>query len=487
MNGENYKILNNSYQLICIAGFFILIIYILFWVFIYFYMKNKYYIKTEITVTDKKINEINQSDTTEKRIIKCLTYILFLIVFFHQYIIEYYIFGFLGYLLNKFNALNLNASEVKNNNDNYTKYINSHLFNLIFAEILVIFINFVTTATLLSIFILFILIHSYKTLYISTNYAIYSNRKNLIINTIILNLNPLFGIVNYFFDTIKFKFVLSFIIIIIFLILIKLAVNYYHFSILPYKFEFLCVFIESFGLFGCATNLITYLTKSEINSTNFKIIKIIFELLNALGFTFIFIKKKNEKSMKSFSDNLFCNIFKSLNPSGIYYYMTRYIKYSKNKIKNYMTIFELIQNHILNCENKDCPGNKLLPKSISYSIFTDFEYYSNFSNNSKSPSPNPDIGSIKVKQENKNDIKNTESNKKSKFKQRNVKYNKKSNKIFNEVINNNEEKMCINNNKKILEDTEFIMIGEQEIINRINFLYCSKKFDYMQTYIFLHL
>ena len=31
------------------------------------------------------------------------------------------------------------------------------------------------------------------------------------------------------------------------------------------------------------------------------------------------------------------------------------------------------------------------------------------------------------------------------------------------------------------------MIGEQEIINRINFLYRSKKFDYMQTYIFLHL
>jgi len=84
--------------------------------------------------------------------------------------------------------------------------------------------------------------------------------------------------------------------------------------------------------------------------------------------------------MKIFSDNLFSTNLKTINPSGIYYYITRYIKYSKNNVKNYMKIFKLIQNHVLNCQNKNCPGNRLLPKSLSYSIFTDFKHYSNASN-----------------------------------------------------------------------------------------------------------
>ena len=39
----------------------------------------------------------------------------------------------------------------------------------------------------------------------------------------------------------------------------------------------------------------------------------------------------------------------------------------------------------------------------------------------------------------------------------------------------------------MLEDVEFKMIGEQEIINRINYLYRRKKYNYLQTYIFIHL
>jgi len=291
MNGDNYKILNTSYQYICIFGFIILITYILMWIFVYFYMRNKYYNKAQITITDKRINEINQSDTFEKRLIKCLTYFLFLIVFFHQYIFEYYIFGFLGYLLNQFGALN--TSEDKNDDGDYIKYMSEHFQNINFPEIFIIFINFITIVILLAIFIFFILINSSKTLYISKNYPINSNQNNLILNAIILNLNPLFGIVNYFNDATKLKFILIFIIIIIFFILIKMAISYYYYSPLPRNLERLCIFIEFFALFGCITNLITYFTKSEVNSTKFSIIKAIFELLNGLVFTFILLKKKN--------------------------------------------------------------------------------------------------------------------------------------------------------------------------------------------------
>ena len=197
--------------------------------------------------------------------------------------------------------------------------------------------------------------------------------------------------------------------------------------------------------------------------------------------------------MKIFSDNLFSTNLKTINPSGIYYYITRYIRYSKNNVKNYMKIFKLIQNHVLNCQNKNCPGNRLLPKSLSYSIFTDFKHYSNASNNSKSSTPNPNVNFSKIKVEN-NDIKNKETIRKSILKSQKSKKNivpkneSVCRKSVNIELNNIEEEESINNNnKKMLEDAEFKMIGEQEIINRINYLYRRKKFDYMQTYIFLHL
>ena len=81
INGSSYKILIESYQIICFIGFIILIIYICLWLFIFFYMRKKYYRKTSITITDRLINQINQTDTFEKKFIRFLTYFLFLIHF----------------------------------------------------------------------------------------------------------------------------------------------------------------------------------------------------------------------------------------------------------------------------------------------------------------------------------------------------------------------------------------------------------------------
>ena len=246
INGNSYKILIESYQIICFIGFIILIIYICLWIFAFLYMKKKYYNKVSITITDKMINQINQSDKFEKRFIRCLTYILFLIVFFHQYILEYYIFGFLGYILNYFGALN-KSEDINNNNEenynSYTKYINENLENLTLPEIVTVITNLITIIILLFLFVTFMLINSAKTLYINNNYPLYSDLKNSIINIIFLNLNPIFGIINYFNDDTKLKIVLIFVIIIIILILIKIAFTYYYFSPLPFKLDCLLLFV----------------------------------------------------------------------------------------------------------------------------------------------------------------------------------------------------------------------------------------------------
>ena len=187
INGSDYKILIESYQIICLIGFIILIIYICLWILAFLYMKRKYYNKVSLTTTDKMIKQINQSDKFEKRFIRCLTYILFLIVFFHQYILEYYIFGFLGYILNECGAL-YKSEDMNNNNDesynSYTKYINEHLANLVLPKIVTIITNFITILILLFLFVTFMLTNSAKTLYINNNYPLYSDHKNSIINII---------------------------------------------------------------------------------------------------------------------------------------------------------------------------------------------------------------------------------------------------------------------------------------------------------------
>ena len=507
INGDNFNILNDYYQIICLVGLIILVIYIFLWFMGYFYMKNKYYTKVPTTITDKKIKQINQSTKLEKRFFRFMTYFLFLIIFFHQYILEYYIFGFLGYILDSADAIS-SSSFMENSNEVHLRNLEEYLTDLTFPKLFTIITNFIAIIIVSILFVLFLLINSSKTLYINNNYPVYSNIQNLIINIFILNLNPLFGIVNCFNKETKIKFIIVFMIIIMLLILLRIAFLYYYFSPLPYKLNYLCTFIEFFALFGCTINLITYLTNSEINSTKFSIIKAAFELLNALLFSMILTRKKNQKSMKIFSENLFSTNLKTLNPSGIYYYISCYIKYSQNRENNYMKVFEPIQNHVLNCKNKDCPGNILLPKSLSYSIFTDFKHYSNKESETQNESPGNETNLTikedksdekerlkeKEKEKENNNIRDSRIHKRSILKSLKSKDNIKlksirtRNKNGDIELNEKEEPSQITDvNKKMLEDVEFKMIGEQEIINRINYLYRRKKYSYLQTYIFIHL
>ena len=115
ISSKDLKILNGYYQQICISGFFLLVIYILLIIFGFFYMRTKYYNKTAITIIEKKIKNLNNNSKIEKILFKLITYIFFLIVFFHQYILEYYIFGFLGYILNLFGLFKRNFYETANN------------------------------------------------------------------------------------------------------------------------------------------------------------------------------------------------------------------------------------------------------------------------------------------------------------------------------------------------------------------------------------
>ena len=547
INGNNLNIIYKKYQELCIIGFFILFIYILVVIFGFIYMKNKYFNNSMITSEEKKMQKITKSSNFEKKLFKIISYFFFLISFFHQYIIEYYSFGFFGYLSYLLGFFDTKIFD--NFNEAYAIPIKEHIKNLYIHPIFILVINQITIILILIIFILFMVINSTKTLFINNGFSFYSNNIFLIIKIIIYNFNPLYGIVNSLSNDIRSKTIISIMIILIVIILIEIILTFYKFCFYPNKFSYLCFFFEIFSLFSNITELIIYLTESKVNSLNFFLIKLSFEFIDSFIFTVLFIQKKHKNNLKQFSFNLFNNSFKSISPDDIYFYIRIYLKYSKNKENNYITIFRLIQYHTLLCEKKECPCKKLIPKNMSYSKLTNFNIIEKEENQNiiEEKSSNKNDNSNKILLTNQNickknssnliDAHNKSFNKKNESdnkimlymnEEENIDLNKRKrsysvkkniqhlrpnkNFIINDIKEKNNSNIINGSNIKIknssticsktinkkelstniqaknkLTDEELKMIGEQEIINRINFLYEIKNYEILEDYIFIHL
>ena len=514
INGNNLKILKYNYDYICIFGFCILIVYIICFILGFLYMKNKYYNKSYLSPIEKKIKIIDNYKNIEKDFFKILSYLFFLIVFFHQYITEYYIFGFLGYFLNLFGVFESNVFE--NDTTEYSIYVNEHLKKRSIEPIAIIFINLITIILLLLFFILFMIINSTKTLFINNGIPFYGNNKYLIIKLILSNFNPIYGLINSFNNNIKLKLTIILIIIFFILILIDILLCFYNFSFYPNKINYFCLLNEFFMLFTIITEIVLYITNSQINSSKFHIFKLIVELLNSLIFTAFFIYKKNINSMKIFINNLFTKTIKNFNQNDIYYYFEIYIKYSEDKRNNYKRIFRLFQNHVLLCKKKECPCNILLSKStisnsnnfplnkkdenqidygnnqlIDQKIRNSLNFLSD-SNKQKIKDKNNTLSLYKGKSFDQNSKKKSVGDilmNINKEENNDLLYSEKTyDNSFKEKSKDNDNNEPINK-KEIpkLKDEKFKIIGEQEIINRINYLYNCKNYSLLENYIFIHL
>jgi hypothetical protein len=337
INGNNLKILNSKYQLICIIIFSIILSYVILVFYGFLYMKKKYYDETPINSIEKKLKKINSNTNLEKILFKIISYFFFFFAFVHQYIIEYIFFGFLGYILNLFRVFELNII-----NKEHSFYIEKHLKDLYYEQIAIIIINGISIIIVLAIFILFMIINSTKTLFLNNGFPLYGNKRYLLIKIIIFNLNPLYGVINSFTNVLRNKIIFIIIIIIAIIITMNFLISYHKFSWYSNQLSYICIFIEFFSLFAIISELILYLTNSILRTKMFYLVKLVIQLLNSFLFTLLFIYKKDQKSVKEFADNLFNKTFKSLNPNDIYFYIISYIKYAENKDNNYIQIFKLI-------------------------------------------------------------------------------------------------------------------------------------------------
>ena len=530
INGKNLNILNKNYQIICLFGFCLLIFYILLIIYGFIYMKIKYHNNYIISSTERKIKNISKSSNFEKKLFQIISYIFLFIAFFHQYIIEYYLSGLIVHMFSIFKVFN-NDSFQDTVIKSYYKIINEYLNNDTINEMTIIIINLIVIILTITFLYFFLAINSTKTLFTNIGFPFYHNEKYLIIKIIIYNYNPIYGIIKMF--NINIKIIIILISINVFIILIDIILTYFSCCFYPNKVSYVCIFVQFFCLFSVISEIFIYITQPQINSIKSVISKLIIELINSLVLTALFIRKKNEYSSNIFANNLFSDIFTNFNPCDIYYYIETYINYSQNKRSNYMILYRIIQTHILSCNKNDCICKVLIPRSISYSLFTNFskskddnskndninhnnnlinsgeiknneEKISNSPRQSFNESPKNlkkninqnNIKKLNIKNINDNDNDNEEQKTplQPKSKANKNMYKRDSNIMNNSdfQINDNikptkdEDLIDIHENRK-LKDEQFQMIGEQEIINRINFLYKQKKDDILETYIFIHI
>ena len=249
ITGDSMKMLSKNYEEICLTGFFILIIYILSIIYGLFYMKNKYYNNKIITFTEKKIKKINNSSKIEKHIFQIIAYIFFLIAFFHQYIIEYYLFGFLGHIFKLFGIFTYESIN-KSMKDEYSIYIRDYFKQLNISEVFILVANLITVIIILILFILFMIFNSTKSLFINIGIPFYGSKIYLILKLIIFNYNPFYGLINMLTLEIQKNIILILACINLVFILMDLFLSFYKFSFYPTKVSYMCIFIEFFSLFS---------------------------------------------------------------------------------------------------------------------------------------------------------------------------------------------------------------------------------------------
>ena len=186
--GKSFSIVTNNYQLICIIGAIILLIFQIYIILCFTYMKARY--KNVRTLIIEKYKSINKNIKREENLFKIISYIILCIVFFHQYIIEYYFFGlysFIYYNMGIFNKIGQFPDiYVQNLHDDLFDYFqnnNNHL--------LIFIINLIVIIVVILYLIIFLLFNSTKGLVLKHGFSYSGNLTFLIM---ILNL-----LINYFY------------------------------------------------------------------------------------------------------------------------------------------------------------------------------------------------------------------------------------------------------------------------------------------------
>jgi len=456
--GKNFSAIYAKYQLISIIGAIIFLISIIFTISSYIFMHSRY--KNVHSLIGEKMKNKEKKIKVEEILFKIITYISVFVVFFHQYIIEYYSFGVYGFIYYQTGLFTKNGNfpsiYVDDLHKNLYDYfqLNNHL--------LIFIVNLIVIFLVINYLFIFLVFNTTKSLFLLYGIPYSGNIIYLLMKIIILSFQPFYAITNLYKDETKIKIGIMLNIIIIILCIINFWSCFHHFGYYPNTLTNLSLFIEFFIYISSIIEILLYFSQNK-NDIIFIFIKISIEVINAIFIMKLFLFFRDKYNLYHFSKNLFSKSNSKISIGGLYYYFRNFLEYKEDKLNKYQKMLLFIELHIQNCKKIDCPEHALIKK------------LNNHIKISKNDSTNysEDEGD---KNENNFLINKTKT----------IKDKIKNNKLKFLNINNINSK--IYSNEKIeLSEKEFQIIFEQEIINRINYLFECKRYRKMENYIFIHL
>ena len=477
--GKSFSPIFNNYQLISTLGAFILLIFSLFTIFCFIYMKIKY--EKITSLIEEKMYKTNEK--LEEFLCKIISYIFMTIIFFHQYILEYYLFGFYGFIYYQNGLFSKNGQF----SDIYIESLHPDLYDYFSSNnhLPIFIMNLIVILVIFAIFFAFLLLNTTKGLFLMHGMYI-GNMKYLVMKLIILSFQPIFGITNFYSE--KYKIIIGFIINIIIIVfcIISFWSCLHQFGYYPNKVSNLSLFLEFFVFFTSISEIIIFLVGNK-NSYIFFFIKLFIEIINAFFFTQLFIYMKDKHNLNLFAKNLFSKTMTNVSKGELYYYMRIYLEYQKNKSNNYLKIFRILIAHVKMCKKIDCPGHTLIPMNYIKSSFSPTTVKDKKISSDKNLLLKDDKNNKVIKIENDSDTDDSDEEKNlcnTNQEEKNI-INKDDGKNEDKNIKNYQDTIFLDENK--LSDKQLQIIFEQEIINKIDFLYKSKKFSLLEDYIFIHL
>ena len=456
--GKNFSMIYAKYQLISIIGAIFFLIFIIFTISSYIFMYSRY--KNVRTLIGEKTKMEDSKIKIEEILFKIISYISLIVVFFHQYIIEYYSFGIYGFIYYQAGVF------AKNGNfpSIYIDDLHKDLYDYFQLDnhLLIFIVNLIVIFLVISYLFIFFAFNTTKSLFLLYGIPYSGNIIYLLMKIIILSFQPFYAITNLYKDETKIKIGIILNVTIIFICIISFWSCFHHFGYYPNCLTNLSLFLEFFVYISSIIELLLYFSQNK-NDIIFIFIKIFIEVINTIFAMKLFLYFRDKYNLYHFSKNLFSKSNSKISNGGLYYYFRTFLEYQRDKLNKYQKMNLFIVLHIQNCKKIDCPEHALIQK---------------LSNNSNILRNDSTINSEDEDDKNENNslIEKTK-NPNNKIKNKKIKFLNINN------INSN----IYSSRKFEFSEKEFQIIFEQEIINRINYLFESKKYKKMENYIFIHL
>ena len=466
--GKDFSVMHKHYFSLSIAIAVIILIYLFFFGFVLLYMKYKY--KNITSILEEKSYGTNEK--LENIFFKIISYTTFIFIFFNQYFLEYIFFGIFGFIYNQ-----LGITTKAGTHKNYANYLEPELVEYLdnTNHIPIFIINMIIALLLLTNLCNYLMFSSIRGLFLYKG-ILCGNLKFICLKLIMFSFQPFFALTQFYNDDTKITIGIIFNIIIIFLCLLTFWNCFYQFGYYPNNIANMCLFLEFFVFVSSIDELVVYYVGYKTSSIFF-FVKILVEIINSFILTLLFLYLKDKRSMNNFAKNLFSKNSTDISKAGLYYYMRIFLNYQKNKSDNYVELFRIIMLHVKQCKKLDCPGHILIPKDYLQSLFIPFSFkdkgdYKNniFANKESEKEIKEDLSESKNDNEQDIDIDDEKNNLKE-----------------NVNINNYNDHSHVNIEKKKLTEKQFQIIFEQEIINKIEYLYKTKKIYDLEHFIFIHI